>query len=251
MHDEAELTARIHSRETFGTVDGPGIRYVVFFQGCPLQCLFCHNRDTWDAHAGETVGLEALLSDVLSYKAFIDSSGGGFTATGGEPLMQARFVATLFERLQRKGVHTALDTSGYRRIDTRVDTLLDHTDLVLLDIKHLDDVIHRKLVGVPNAPILSFADHLAARNQRTWLRHVVVPGYSDDPRHSARLADYAAGLGNIERVELLPYHEMGAHKWEALGYTYELKGTEPPPAALMREIKAVFEERGLTVSLSD
>ena len=244
------MTGRIHSKETFGTVDGPGIRYVVFFQGCPLRCKFCHNRDTWDRQGGTEVSVDELVRDVLSYKSFIDASRGGVTATGGEPLLQARFIAAFFRALRARSIHTALDTSGYRRIDGAVDELLDETDLVLLDVKHMDDAVHRDLVGVPNSPILAFAEHLAQRGAAIWLRHVVVPGYSDDLSHAEDLAAYAAGLGNVAQVELLPYHEMGAHKWEALGFRYELAGTPPPPRSLMEDVAARFRARGLAVSLS-
>lgn len=244
------MKGRIHSKETFGTVDGPGIRYVVFFQGCPLRCKFCHNRDTWERQGGKEVELDELVRDVLAYKSFIDASGGGVTATGGEPLLQAEFIAAWFGKLKQRSIHTALDTSGYGPVGSKVDALLDQTDLVLLDLKHMDDGVHRDLVGVPNGPVFAFAEHLAQRGDPVWLRHVVVPGYSDDLNHAAALADYAAGLGNVARVELLPYHEMGAHKWEALGLRYELAGTPPPDGALMERIAKVFRARKLEVSLS-
>lgn len=222
-----EPVGRLHSIETFGTVDGPGIRVVLFFQGCPLRCAYCHNRDTWAATGGTPWTLPDLTEFVLRYKPYMDSSGGGVTATGGEPLMQHQFLTQLFRQLKAQGIHTALDTSGYHDVD-QVLPLLEVTDLVLLDIKAVDPQLHRQLTGRDNGPILRFAEKLAQLGIPIWVRHVVVPGLTDSPSELQALRHIVDGLGNVRRVELLPYHTMGSYKWEELGYAYPLDGVPEP-----------------------
>lgn len=242
-----EPTARIHSFESMGTVDGPGIRYVVFFQGCPLRCKFCHNRDTWARDQGASHTVADIMHRIRRARRYFAGSGGGVTITGGEPLLQAEFAAELFRACRAEGIHTALDTSGYARVQGAVAQVLDNTDLVLLDIKHMDDEIHREYIGVPNARIFQFLRELDSRGIPVWVRHVVVPGYSDDPAHADRLGHFVSQFPVVEQVELLPYHEMGTHKWEALGEEYPLRGVQPPSDAVMQQLGDVLSARGLKV----
>lgn len=239
---------RIHSIESFGTVDGPGIRAVVFFQGCHLRCLYCHNRDTWLRSAGHETTVDALVSDVLRFRAWFDRSGGGVTASGGDPILQAGFVAEFFAGLRQAGIHTALDTSGLTRITPQVERLIDESSLVLLDIKHVDDAPHRQLTGASNRLTLEFGRYLAGREQPMWLRHVIIPGWTDDPQSAAAFAEYDRSLGSaVERVELLPYHDFGSEKWARLRLPYPLEGTAPPDAATMTRVERHFRERDLPV----
>ncbi len=242
------IKGRIHSVESCGTVDGPGIRFIVFMQGCLMRCKYCHNRDTWDLDGGREVTVEEIMQDLLSYRRFIDASGGGLTASGGEAMLQTAFIKELFKACKAAGIHTCLDTNGFVRvINDDVDELLDNTDLVLLDIKQMDDQKHIDLTKVSNKRTLQFAEYLAKRKQPIWLRYVVVGGYTDDIPSAEKLADFAATLGNVEQVELLPYHELGKHKWEALGDEYELEGVKPPSKEVMDAIQQVFVSRGLNV----
>ncbi|MDE6373234.1 MAG: pyruvate formate lyase-activating protein, partial [Clostridia bacterium] len=209
----------IHSFESFGTVDGPGIRFVVFMQGCPMRCLYCHNPDTWLAGAGKTYSAQEVANNALKYKSYY-SGGGGVTVSGGEPLMQSGFVRELFKILKKNGVNTALDTSGilFDPADKhRFDELLSLTDLVLLDIKHIDGEEHKKLTGRSNENVLAFAEYLSQIGKPVWIRHVLVTGITDDDGYLTRLARFIGELKNVERVEVLPYHGMGAVKYENLG----------------------------------
>lgn len=231
--------AYIHSIETCGTVDGPGIRYVIFFQGCPLRCRYCHNPDTWQKGAGRAVELEELLLDIQKYRGYMKHSGGGVSATGGEPLLQADFVAALFERLRGMGIHTALDTSGYAS-EKSAQKVLAHTDLVLLDIKSFNPQTYKRLTGASLAPTLRFAAALSEAKIPVWLRYVLVPGLTDDLDEIRALAAYLKLLKNIERIEILPFHKMGEYKWEALGASYELADTPPPSPELLEQVKRIF-----------
>ncbi|BDM64731.1 pyruvate formate-lyase-activating enzyme [Shewanella sp. NFH-SH190041] len=239
------IKGRIHSIESFGTVDGPGIRFIAFMQGCLMRCLYCHNRDTWDLHDGKEVTVEDLMKQIRSYRSFYDN-GGGVTASGGEAILQADFVAQWFKACKAEGIHTCLDTNGMvRKYTPVIDELLDNTDLVMLDIKQIDDDKHILLTKVSNHRTLQFAEYLAKRNQKTWIRYVVVGGYTDDLDSARRLAEFIKPMKNVEKVELLPYHELGKHKWEALGDTYQLDQVSPPSRETMDAIKAVFVEMGI------
>ncbi|WP_413110627.1 pyruvate formate lyase 1-activating protein [Thaumasiovibrio sp. DFM-14] len=239
---------RIHSYESCGTVDGPGIRFIVFMQGCLMRCQYCHNRDTWDLNDGKEVSVEEIIKEVLSYRHFINASGGGVTASGGEAMLQPEFVRDFFQAAQAQGIHTCLDTNGYIRKHTDVvDEVLDVTDLVMLDIKQLDDNIHQNLVGVPNKRVLQFAEYLHKRGQKTWIRYVVVPGFTDDEASAHQLGKFIQDMDNIEKVELLPYHQLGAHKWEAMGYDYPLADVKPPSKETMEKIKIILTSYGHTV----
>ncbi|TNH10035.1 pyruvate formate lyase 1-activating protein [Testudinibacter sp. TR-2022] len=235
------IKARIHSFESCGTVDGPGIRFILFLQGCLMRCQYCHNRDTWDLDGGKEITVEELMKEVVTYRHFMNASGGGVTASGGEAILQAEFVRDWFRACKAQGIHTCLDTNGFvRRYDNMIDELLDVTDLVLLDLKQLDDKIHQNLIGVPNKRTLEFARYLQKRNQRTWIRYVVVPGYTDDDHSVTLLGEFIKDMHNIEKIELLPYHRLGQHKWEAMGEKYELEDVLPPSKEKMDHIQAIL-----------
>lgn len=243
-----EMLGRVHSFETFGTVDGPGTRFVVFLQGCLFRCKYCHNRDTWDLDGGQLYSVQDVIQEILPYAPFMDASGGGVTVTGGEPVLQAGFVAMLFEKLQQHGIHTCLDTNGYVGVySTEAERMVAASDLVMLDIKHINDAKHHALVGVSNQRTLRFARYLADKNHTTRIRYVVVPGYSDADEDIHGLAQFIAPMGNVQHLELLPYHNLGTHKWKSMGLEYPLEGLEPPSKARMDDIQATFESYGLTV----
>lgn len=242
------ITGRVHSVETCGTVDGPGIRYIVFMQGCLMRCKYCHNRDTWDVDGGNEKTVQDIMGDMLSYRHFIEASGGGITASGGEATLQAEFVTELFKACKAEGIHTCLDTNGFSRAhEEKIEKLLDQSDLVMLDIKQMDDTKHIDLTKVSNRHCKEFALRLQERNQPTWVRYVVVGGYTDDEASAHELAKFLEPMKNIERVELLPYHELGKHKWEAMGEKYELNEVHPPSKETMEQILAVFKSYDLPV----
>lgn len=215
--------AKVHSIESFGTVDGPGIRYVIFLQGCHLQCKYCHNRDTWDINGGSYQSLDDIFNKIIRYKNYICPSGG-VTVTGGEPLLQVKFLISLFTKLKQEGIHTCIDTSGMVSITDDIKTLLSLTDLVLLDIKHIDDEKCKELVGVSNKKELEFARYLSDNNIKMWIRQVLVPGYTDDRQDLLKLKNFLSTLKTVEKIQILPYHNMGKYKWEKLGLEYPLEG---------------------------
>lgn len=238
------VTGNVHSVETFGTVDGPGIRYVLFLQGCPLRCKFCHNPDTWERGKGIQMDSEQVITDIGQYRQFYHSSGGGVTASGGEPTLQPEFVEAVFQGVKRLGLNTALDTSGFVEI-SRVEGLLNLTDLVLLDIKETGQEEHIQLTGVDIKPVKNFAYELERRKTPVWVRHVVIPGVTGNMEKIRRLGEFLKEFTVIERIELLGYHKMGSHKWE-------LKGCKDPyldiPAASteqMEEAKELLRQLGL------
>ena len=231
------MKGRIHSTESFGTVDGPGIRFVVFFQGCPLRCMYCHNPDTWDFSGGREVTAEELLKEYDSYKEFLRS--GGITATGGEPLAQPGFLAELFGAANSKGIHTCLDTSAGvfdPAHPEKIDGALRYTDLVMLDIKHIDDESHKRLTGVSNRNILAFAEHIRDLGIPVWIRHVVIPGITDGHDELFSLGEYLSTLTNIKALDVLPYHDMAKTKYAEMGLQYPLGDT--PPLTKEEAIKA-------------
>lgn len=207
------LKGRIHSVETFGTVDGPGIRYVIFFQGCPLRCKFCHNRDTWNIQDGKEITVAELVNDIKKYIPFMDSSGGGVTISGGEPTLQLEFLLSLLKELKKYSIHTCLDTSGFVHHNSDMDEILKYIDLVLLDLKHIDPIKHKNLTGVSNDKILSFAKYLNAKNIDIWIRHVVIPTVTDEEVDIKKLAEFILTLNIVKKIDLLPYHSMGKFKW--------------------------------------
>lgn len=223
------MIGKVHSIETCGTVDGPGIRYVLFTQGCPLRCQYCHNPDSWKVGDGKAMNVDSILADVLKYKTYMQFSGGGITVSGGEPLLQTDFVGELFKKCKENNIHTCLDTSGYIE-PHKADPVLDHTDLVLLDIKSYNPLVFKDITGVAIDKTLAFAEHLDRRGIPVWIRYVLVPDLTDNPEDIESLAKYLAGLSNIERIDILPFHKMGEYKWEQLGYDYKLTDTSPPEA---------------------
>lgn len=237
------MLGRIHSVETFGTVDGPGVRFVVFFQGCPMRCLYCHNPDTWDPAGGSTADSGELIGQIERNRPFYRT--GGITATGGEPMLQMEFLTDLFERAKAAGIHTALDTSGICYSPARqgeIDRLLSVTDLVLLDVKQTDPDAHKRLTGREIAPVLTFGDALAAAGTPVWIRRVVVPGYTDGPDELRALGRWMAAHPNIERLEVLPYHLLGKSKYQRLGIPYPLEGVPAFDKEEVPRIEAIIRE---------
>ena len=224
MEKDLRYYAKVHSIESFGTVDGPGIRFVLFLQGCHLQCKYCHNRDTWDINGEEYKSVDEIVEKINRYKNYIIPSGGGVTVTGGEPLIQASFVLELFKKLKENGIHTCVDTSGMFALTDGIKEVLKYTDLVLLDIKHIDDEKCKELVGVSNKKELEFARYLSDNNIKMWIRQVLVPGYTDDGQDLLKLKNFLSTLKTVEKIQILPYHNMGKYKWEKLGLEYPLEG---------------------------
>ena len=243
------LEGWVHSTETFGTADGPGIRYVLFLSGCPLRCQYCHNPDTWHRKDGTLTSVEDILTDIGSYRNFFGRGRGrgGVTLSGGEPLVQPKFCKAILRGCKEMGLHTALDTSGYlgKQAD---DALLQDVDLVLLDIKAASGLKYKSLTGVKLDPTIRFAERLAHMNKPVWLRYVLVPGLTDKLDDIEAMATFAAGLGNIERVDVLPFHNMGEHKWRELGLDYQLSGVAPPSSEILNAARATFRSAGLLVT---
>lgn len=220
-------TGWIHSVETFGTVDGPGIRMVVFMQGCPMRCAYCHNPDTWAVEGGKAISADEILDEYERKKEYYRK--GGLTVTGGEPLLQIDFVTELFIKAKEKKIHTCLDTSGVTfskqsKQLKQMDRLMEVTDLVMLDIKHINEEEHKKLTKQSNVPILAFARYLDQKHVPVWIRHVVVPGITDQEQYLKQLGEFMATLHNVKALDVLPYHTMGIVKYENLGLDYPLKG---------------------------
>ncbi|MBB3125615.1 pyruvate formate lyase activating enzyme [Paenibacillus rhizosphaerae] len=235
------MKGRIHSMDTFGTVDGPGIRFVLFMQGCALQCQFCHNPDTWDTKGGRQVTVEEILREIEPYVPYYKSSGGGITVTGGEPTLQAPFVAQLFKACkERFGLHTALDSSGFCE-PSHAGELMRYTDLVLLDLKQLNNEKHERLTSQPNDRILKFAAWLSAMGKPVWIRHVLIPGITDQAGDLTLLGEFIGHLRNVEKIELLPYHRMGVYKWQQLGHPYPLDGVPTPTEREVERARELIE----------
>lgn len=241
-----ERVGKIHSVETCGTLDGPGIRYVVFLQGCPLRCQYCHNPDTWKYDDGQEMTVDDIIDDLSKYKSFMQFSGGGITVSGGEPLLQYKFLEELFSRCKEEGFHTVVDTSGcIMNSDTK--KVIEHTDLVLLDIKSYSAEKYKEVTGASVAPTLEFAKYLSDINKPMWVRYVLVPGLTDDFEEIEELALFLSKLKNIERIEILPFHKMGEYKWKELGYEYKLKTTKPPSEETIEKAKQIFQKYKLNI----
>ena len=236
----------LHSFTTGSTVDGPGVRVVAWTTGCMFRCLYCHNPDTWTMSNGIPVTIAKAVSELRKYRRGLKVMSGGFTLSGGEPLMQHRFAVKLLTAAKTMGIHTALDTNGIYG-DRVSDAELEAIDLVLLDIKTWDPERHRKLTGMDNGPTLEFARRLAARKRPVSLRFVLVPGLTDDQEDIAQIAKFVAGLGNVQRVDVLPFHQMGRFKWKNLGIPYTLETVEPASNELVEKTCAVFRAEGLKV----
>ncbi len=234
----------LHSFTTGSTVDGPGVRVVAWTAGCMFRCLYCHNPDTWTMSNGIPVSIAKATEQLRRYRRGLKVMSGGFTLSGGEPLMQHRFAVKLFSAAREMGIHTALDSNGYYG-DRLADHELELISLVLLDIKAWDPELHKRLTGVDVAPTLNFARRLAAQRRPIWLRYVLVPGLTDDPEDIKKIAAFAAGLGNVERVDVLPFHQMGRFKWKKLGTNYTLDDVAPAPPELVERTLALYRAEGL------
>ena len=234
----------IHSTESFGTVDGPGVRFVIFLQGCPMRCQYCHNPDTWELRTGNVRSAQSLIKDYQRNAAYY--TRGGITVTGGEALLQIDFLLELFTLAKEQGIHTCLDTSGitYREEESpyrqKLDALMELTDLVLLDIKHMDSAGHQALTGHDNSHVLAFARYLAKKNIPVWIRHVVVPGITDDPKQLIQLGQFIGTLPNVKALDVLPYHVMGVSKYRELGIPYPLEGVEPATREQAKEARRII-----------
>jgi pyruvate formate lyase activating enzyme len=233
----------VHSYETGSTVDGPGVRVMLFMSGCLLRCLYCHNPDTWHLKDGTKIVLAHAVRRLGDFAPALRAMGGGLTISGGEPLVQIGFTKGMFAAAKRLGLHTALDTSGFLG-DRADDDYLRHVDLVLLDIKSGDPEIYRKLTGVELEPTLRFARRLQAMGKKVWLRYVLVPGLTDDPRSIEPVARFVATMENVEWVEILPFHQMGEFKWKSLGLEYKLADTPTPNDAQVRAALDIFRAAG-------
>jgi pyruvate formate lyase activating enzyme len=234
----------LHSFTTGSTVDGPGVRVVAWTTGCMWRCLYCHNPDTWTMSNGMPVSVERATDELRKYRHGLKVMAGGFTLSGGEPLMQHRFAVKLFRAAQAMGIHTAVQTNGHYG-DKLSDRELETIDLVLLDIKAWDPERHRRLTGMENGSTRAFAERLASNRRPTWVRFVLVPGLTDDVDDIKRLAAFAAQLGNVQRVDVLPFHQLGRYKWKELGIPYTLEQTEPPAADAVESVCRLFQAEGL------
>ncbi|MDR7273682.1 pyruvate formate-lyase-activating protein [Catenuloplanes atrovinosus] len=242
------LQGAVHSFDTSIGVDGPGTRFVAFLAGCPLRCRYCHSPDTWYRRSGTPMTVDELMAEVSRYERFIKISGGGVTLSGGEPLHQPRFAEAFLRACKARGLHTALDTSGFLG-DRAPDTLLDAVDLVLLDIKSWDPATYRRVTGTGEiAPTLRFGRRLATLGKPVWVRFVLVPGLTDDIDNVRGIAGYVAGLPSVERVEVLPFHRLGQHKYEAIGLDFPLRDTLPPSPDAVEAARDAFRAHGLTVT---
>lgn len=226
------MQGRIHSIESFGSVDGPGTRFIIFVQGCNMRCLYCHNVDTWDCHKGQLRSTDDLLDQAERYRPYWGPEGG-ITVSGGEPLLQIDFLLELFQKAKARGIHTCIDTAGqpFTRREpffSKFRQLMEVTDILLLDVKHIDLEAHKKLTGWGNENILDLFRYLSDIHKPIWVRQVLVPGYTDDPASLQRTREFLDTLTNVQRVEVLPYHNMGLYKWEELGIPNQLKDVEPP-----------------------
>ena len=226
MNNE-NVTGRIHSFESLGAVDGPGIRFVVFMQGCHLKCKYCQNRDTWDINSGEQYTVKQVVEKIMRYKNYIVASNGGVTLSGGEPLLQQDFVISLFQELKKQNISTCLDTSGMFTITDKIKQIVDLTDIFLLDIKSINDETCKWLTGSSNSLELEFAKYINEKNKRIWIRQVLVPSITDKEEDLLNLKEFIHSLNSVEKVEILPYHDLGRFKWESLGFTYPLANISP------------------------
>jgi len=229
---------RIHSIESFGTHDGPGIRLVVFTQGCQFRCLYCANPDTWDLHGGREMPLDEIVRMAVAEKPFFGKRGG-VTISGGEPTLQRVALLKLFQQLHAEGINTALDSNG-RLLNDEVKALFEETDYLLLDVKHIDDGWHQRLTGVSNKSVLEVAAYREQTGKPMWLRYVLVPGYTDQTEHLHALGRHFEHYTSIDKLEIQPYHRLGVHKWEALGMPYELHQVSPPDPVKLRQVQEIF-----------
>ena len=239
------MQGRIHSIESFGSVDGPGTRFIIFVQGCNMRCLYCHNVDTWDCHKGQLRSTDELLDQAERYRPYWGPEGG-ITVSGGEPLLQIDFLLELFQKAKARGINTCIDTAGqpFTRKEpffSKFQQLMEVTDILLVDVKHIDPEAHKKLTGWGYENILDLFRYLSDIHKPIWVRQVLVPGYTDDPASLQRTRDFLDTLTNIQRVEVLPYHNMGLYKWEELGIPNQLKDVKPPTQEQVDEARAILK----------
>lgn len=232
---------KINSIETMGLVDGPGIRTVIFFQGCRLRCAYCHNPDTWDINGGKEVEPEELLKKILRFKPYFEKSHGGVTFSGGEVLLQPEFLREILKLCKENGIHTVIDTAGYGY--GNYEEILKYTDLILLDIKHIDDAGYKNLTGKNKTGVEEFLEAAEKASTKLWIRHVVVPGITDSKEHIKKLAEIINKIKNVEKVELLPYHTLGVNKYDKLGIKYRLQGTEAMDREKCEELQKYLLEK--------
>ncbi|HHX13153.1 MAG TPA: pyruvate formate lyase-activating protein [Clostridiales bacterium] len=243
------VIGRIHSLESFGTLDGPGIRFVVFMQGCPLRCQFCHNPDTWEVNAGTEYTPEQLLKEIVKYKSYMEFSGGGVTFTGGEPLLQAEFILEVIKEIKKMGISVAVDTSGFVW-NSHVQEVLEYTDIVLLDIKNFDPLVYKTVTGVNLSPTLKFLEYLRDKGINTWIRYVLVPNLTDNYDKIEELSAHLDNYPNVSKIEILGFHKMGEFKWQELGLDYQLADTVEPTKEELLRVKEILERNGKVVSLN-
>ncbi len=236
-----KLVGRIHSFETLGAVDGPGLRFILFMQGCHLRCKFCHNRDTWDCNGGNEYTVDEIYEKILKYKNYFIASNGGVTVSGGEPLLQADFLIELFTRLKKAGINIALDTSGMLDITDKIKELIDLTDLFLVDIKSINDEICKDLVGHSNKKELEFIKYLDSIGKEIWIRQVIVPGITDKDEDLYKLRDFINSIDHITKVDLLPYHDLGKYKWLELNEVYPLENIRTATSDDVERVKKILE----------
>ena len=243
--DNAEVQGHMHSLEVGSTVDGPGIRFVLFTTGCPLRCAYCHNPDTWHKANGRAIGTNRIMKEIGKYANGLRLSRGGVTISGGEPLLQHDFTAEIFRRCKELGIHTCLDTSGFMG-EKLTDSELENIDLVLLDIKSGDPATHKHVTRQPIEPVLEFAKRLSRLGRPVWVRFVLVPGLTDSFENVEKVADICATISSLERVEILRFHQLGAEKWQKLNLEYTLQETQPPSPELTERVREQFRKRGIT-----
>ena len=238
------IKAHVHSLESFGSVDGPGIRYLIFLKGCPMRCQFCHNPDTWASQDGEEYTADELLEKAMRYQSYWRDKGG-ITVSGGEPLLQIDFLIELFKKAKAQGINTTIDTSGApftkeEPFFSKFEELMKYTDLILLDIKEINPERHKEITGLDNSNILELAKYLSETGKPVWIRHVLVPERSDYDEDLIKLDEFIKSLNNVERVEILPYHTLGVHKWESLGLEYKLAGIQSPEKERVENAKKLL-----------
>lgn len=249
MNSKDKIIGRIHSLESLGTVDGPGVRFVVFMQGCPLRCQFCHNPDTWNTTMGIEYTPETLVEEIIKYKSYMQFSGGGVTFSGGEPLLQAEFILEACKLCKEQGISVAIDTSGFIW-NENVKEVLNYTDIVLLDIKNYDPNIYKDITGVSLTPTLQLLDYLKEKSINTWVRYVLVPGLSDNLDSIQQLSEHLSHFPNVSKIEVLGFHKMGEYKWKELGLEYKLADTKEPSKELLEQVKTIFEKYGKEVAVN-
>lgn len=246
MSVSMSISGRINKVQASGTLDGPGLRFVIFLQGCLFRCQYCHNPETMEISAGQTRTVESLIEEIEEYRSFFNASNGGVTVSGGEPLLQKHFVAKLFSECRARGIHTALDTNGFTELDSDLDAVLACTDLVILDLKSIADGAHIELTGQSNERTLAFARYLNAKTIPTWVRQVIVHPFTDTVQSAQELAKFIAPMSNIDRIELVSFHNMAAEKWKSIpGFNYVMLNTKPPSMETMELLAAELRKFGL------